>query len=104
MLENHKDISAEVLDLRTLQPLDLEAIYTAARKTGRVVLLTEDSGFGSIMSDISALITENCFDSLDAPIRRVTSLDTPIPFVGQLEDQYLSRKRLEETILEILAY
>lgn len=104
LLENHKDISAEVLDLRTLQPLDLDAIYTAARKTGRVVLLTEDSGFGSIMSDISALITENCFDSLDAPIRRVTSLDTPIPFVGQLEDQYLSRKRLEETILEILAY
>ena len=104
LLENHKDISAEVLDLRTLQPLDLDAIYTAARKTGRVVLLTEDSGFGSIMSDISALITENCFDSLDAPIRRVTSLDTPIPFVGQLEEQYLSRKRLEETILETLAY
>ena len=104
LLENHSNISAEVLDLRTLQPLDLEAIYTASRKTGRVVLLTEDSGFGSVMSDISALITENCFESLDAPIRRVTSLDTPIPFVGQLEDQYLSRKRLEETILEILAY
>lgn len=104
LLENHSNISAEVLDLRTLQPLDLEAIYAAARKTGRVLLLTEDSGFGSVMSDISALITENCFESLDAPIRRVTSLDTPIPFVGQLEDQYLSRKRLEETILEILAY
>ncbi|MFT5752527.1 MAG: 2-oxoisovalerate dehydrogenase E1 component, partial [Dokdonia sp.] len=104
LLDKQPTISAEVLDLRTLQPLDVDAIFAAVKKTGKVVLLTEDSSFGSIMSDVSAMITENCFESLDAPVRRVTSLDTPIPFVEQLEDQYLSRKRLEETILEVLAY
>jgi 2-oxoisovalerate dehydrogenase E1 component len=104
LLEEKPTISAEVLDLRTLQPLDVDAIFAAVKKTGKVVLLTEDSSFGSIMSDVSAMITENCFESLDAPVRRVTSLDTPIPFAEQLEDQYLSRKRLEETILELLAY
>jgi 2-oxoisovalerate dehydrogenase E1 component len=104
LLEKHPDIAAEVLDLRTLQPLDVEAIYAAVKKTGKVVLLTEDSSFGSIMSDVSAMITENCCEFLDAPVRRVTSLDTPIPFAGQLEDQYLSRKRLEETIIDLLAY
>lgn len=104
LLEKHPDIAAEVLDLRTLQPLDVEAIYAAVKKTGKVVLLTEDSSFGSIMSDVSAMITENCFEFLDAPVRRVTSLDTPIPFAGQLEDQYLSRKRLEETIIDLITY
>ena len=82
-------ISADVLDLRTLQPLDKEAIMTSVRKTGRVILLTEDSAFGSVMSDISAMIMEECFESLDAPVRRVASLDTPIPFDEALEKQYL---------------
>ena len=67
-------------------------------------MLTEDSGFGSVMSDISAMISETCFEFLDAPIRRVTSLDTPVPFAGQLEEQYLSRKRLEDTLKELLEY
>jgi len=103
-LENLTNISADLIDLRTLQPLDTETIFTSVKKTGKVLLLTEDSGFGSIMSDISAMISENCFEFLDAPIRRVTSLDTPVPFAGQLEEQYLSRKRLENTIKELIVY
>ncbi|MFC4635841.1 thiamine pyrophosphate-dependent enzyme [Dokdonia ponticola] len=103
-LANHTDISADLIDLRTLQPLDTEAIFASVKKTGKVLLLTEDSGFGSVMSDISAMISEVCFEFLDAPIRRVTSIDTPIPFAGQLEEQYLSRKRLEETLKELIAY
>ena len=56
------------------------------------------------MSDISAMISEDCFEFLDAPIRRVTSLDTPVPFAGQLEEQYLSRKRLENSLKKLIAY
>lgn len=103
-LETNSDISADLIDLRTLQPLDTETIYASVKKTGKVLLLTEDSSFGSVMSDISAMITENCFEFLDAPVRRVASIDTPIPFAGQLEDQYLSRTRLEEKLKELLAY
>ncbi|WP_299768335.1 dehydrogenase E1 component subunit alpha/beta [uncultured Dokdonia sp.] len=98
------EISADVIDLRTLQPLDTEAIFTSVKKTGKVLLLTEDSGFGSVMSDISALISEECFEFLDAPICRVTSLDTPVPFAGQLEEQYLSRKRLKDSLEKLIDY
>ncbi len=104
ILENNTDISADLIDLRTLQPLDTETIFISVKKTGKVLLLTEDSSFGSIMSDISAMISEECFESLDAPIRRVTSLDTPIPFAEQLEEQYLSRKRLEKDLKDLLNY
>lgn len=103
-LETNSDISADLIDLRSLQPLDTETIYASVKKTGKVLLLTEDSSFGSVMSDISAMITENCFEFLDAPVRRVTSIDTPIPFAGQLEDQYLSRTRFEEQLKALLAY
>ncbi|TVZ51701.1 thiamine pyrophosphate-dependent enzyme [Dokdonia sp. Hel_I_53] len=104
MLNELSHIETDLIDLRTLQPLDTDAIFKSVRKTGRVLLLTEDSAFGSIMSDISAMIMENCFESLDAPVRRVASLDTPIPFNKDLEDQYLSRKRLKETMIELLKY
>ena len=103
LLEN-KDVSADVLDLRTLQPLDKEAIFASVRKTGRVLLLTEDSAFGSVMSDVSAMIMEDCFESLDAPVRRVTSLDTPIPFDAALEKQYLPLERFGTVLDELLAY
>ena len=104
LLENHPDVSCDLLDLRTLQPLDKEAILKSVKRTGKILLLTEDSSFGSIMSDISAMIMEECFEYLDAPVKRVTSLDTPIPFAGQLEEQYLSRKRLEKTFKDLLEY
>ncbi|WP_405224364.1 thiamine pyrophosphate-dependent enzyme [Dokdonia sp. Asnod1-B02] len=98
------NVSADLIDLRTLQPLDKEAIITSVRKTGRVLLLTEDSAFGSVMSDISAMIMEECFESLDAPVRRVASLDTPIPFDVELEKQYLPVERLATRLQELLDY
>jgi 2-oxoisovalerate dehydrogenase E1 component len=103
-LATHPEISADLLDLRTLQPLDTEAIYTSVKKTGRAIILQEDTLFGGIASDISALIMENCFNSLDAPVRRVASLDSPIPFTKALEDQYLPKGRFEKTLLELLDY
>ncbi len=97
-------ISADVLDLRTLQPLDTEAIYASVKKTGRAIIYQEDSMFGGIASDISALIMENCFQYLDAPVKRVASLDSPIPFTKALEDQYLPKGRFEKELLELLEY
>ena len=103
-LENFPDASVDVIDLRTLQPLDEETIYTSVKKTGKVIIVQEDSLFGGIASDISALISENCFKSLDAPVKRVASLDTPIPFQPELEKQYLGKSRLEKEIQAILNY
>lgn len=104
ILKLRTDILADLIDLRTLQPLDREAIVTSVRKTGKVLLVTEDSEFGSIMSDISAFIVEECFEALDAPVRRVTSLDTPIPFDLNLENQYLGKDRILEVLQELLSY
>ena len=103
-LSQHPEISADVLDLRTLQPLDTEAIYASVKKTGRAIILQEDSLFGGIASDISALIMENCFQYLDAPVKRVASLDSPIPFTKALEDQYLPKGRFEKELLELLGF
>jgi 2-oxoisovalerate dehydrogenase E1 component len=103
-LEKHQDISADLLDLRTLQPLDTEAIFTSVKKTGKVIILQEDTLFGGLASDISAMITEACFEYLDAPVRRVGSLETAIPFVKALEDQYLPKVRFESVLQELLAY
>ena len=103
-LDKHPEIDADLIDLRSLQPLDTDAIYASAKKTGKVIILQEDSLFGGIASDISALIMENCFEFLDAPVKRVASLDTPIPFINQLEDQYLSRDKFEGELLDLVAY
>ena len=103
-LNKHSEIQADLIDLRTLQPLDTETIYKSVQKTGRCIILQEDSMFGGIASDISALVTENCFKFLDAPVMRVASLETPIPFVKALEDQYLPKARFETVLIELLAY
>jgi 2-oxoisovalerate dehydrogenase E1 component len=103
-LENNSDIQADLIDLRTLQPLDTETIFNSVRKTGKAIILQEDSLFGGIASDISALIVEHCFEHLDAPVKRVGSLETPIPFINQLEDQYMAKGRFETTLKELLAY
>ncbi len=99
-----QNISADILDLRTLQPLDTEAIYISVKKTGKVLILQEDSLFGGIASDIAALIAEHCFEDLDAPIKRVASLDMPIPFTENLEDLYLPKNRFKLAIKELIAY
>lgn len=103
-LSKHQDISADLLDLRTLQPLDTEAIFSSVKKTGKVIILQEDTLFGGLASDLSAMITETCFEYLDAPVRRVGSLETAIPFVKTLEDQYLPKVRFESVLQELLAY
>jgi len=103
-LDKHPNISADVLDLRSLQPLDTEAILNSVKKTGKAIILQEDSLFGGIASDISSLIMEECFEYLDAPVKRVASLNTPIPFINQLEEQYLSKGRFEKELLHLLDY
>jgi len=103
-LNKNPEISADLLDLRTLQPLDIDAIYASVKKTSKVIILTEDTLFGGVASDISAMIMENCFEYLDAPVRRVGSIESAIPFVKALEDQYLPKVRFEEDLKALLAY
>jgi 2-oxoisovalerate dehydrogenase E1 component len=103
-LNKHPEISADLVDLRTLQPLDTEAIFASVKKTNKVIILQEDTLFGGVSSDISAMIMEQCFEYLDAPVRRVGSLESAIPFVKALEDQYLPKERFESQLLELLAY
>ena len=103
-LEANPEISADLIDLRTLQPLDIEAIYESVKKTGKCMIVQEDSLFGGIASDIAALVMEHCFEFLDAPVRRVGSMETPIPFAKQLEEQYLPKARIQEVMSELLSY
>jgi 2-oxoisovalerate dehydrogenase E1 component len=103
-LESDTSIKADLIDLRTLSPLDTETIYASVKKTGKVIILQEDSMFGGIASDISALISEHCFEDLDAPIKRVAGLETPIPFAADLEREYLANNRFDATLKELIAY
>ncbi|RVU90137.1 dehydrogenase [Flavobacterium columnare] len=103
-LNDNPNISADLIDLRTLQPLDVVSIYKSVKKTNRAIVLQEDTLFGGIASDISALIMENCFEFLDAPVCRVGSLETAIPFMKSLEDQYLPKMRFEIELKKLLNY
>jgi 2-oxoisovalerate dehydrogenase E1 component len=103
-LKVHSEISADLIDLRTLQPLDVATIFESVRKTGKAIFLQEDSLFGSIASDVAALINEHCFESLDAPVKRVASIETPIPFQGELEKQYLPKHRFAAELKKLLEY
>jgi 2-oxoisovalerate dehydrogenase E1 component len=98
------DISIEILDLRTLAPLDYTAIKNAVAKTGKVLLLHEDTLTGGIGGEISAWINEHCFEMLDAPILRCASLDTPIPFNMDLEKNFLAKSRLDECVKKLVNY
>lgn len=104
VLDQHPHISADLLDLRTLLPLDTEAIFESVRKTGKVLLLHEDSLTGGIGGELAALIAQHCFQYLDAPIVRCAALDTPIPFSIPLEQQYMPQGRLETDLLQLIAY
>ena len=103
-LESDTTIKADLIDLRTLSPLDTETIYASVKKTGKVIILQEDSMFGGIASDISALISEHCFEDLDAPIKRVAGLETPIPFAADLEREYLANNRFDAALKELIHY
>jgi 2-oxoisovalerate dehydrogenase E1 component len=98
------EISIYILDLRTLLPLDYDAIREAVAATGKVMILHEDTLVGGIGGEIAAWISENCFSQLDAPVMRCASLDSPVPFNIELEQAFLAKARLKETIEKLIAY
>lgn len=102
--EKHSEMSMEIVDLRTLLPLDKAAIFAAVKKTGKALVLHEDSLTGGIGGEIAALISQHCFEYLDAPVIRCGSLDTPVPFAKDLENQYLPIDRFEKALVELWAY
>ena len=104
VLEKNPHISADLIDLRTLVPLDTEAIFTSIKKTARVIILHEDCEIGGYGADISALISENCFEYLDAPVIRSGSLNTAVPFAKNLEDNFLAKKGFERKLNDLLNY
>ena len=101
---NKNKLSADILDLRSLMPLDKEAIFDSVKKTNRALILHEDSLTGGIGGELSSLINENCFEFLDAPVIRCGSLDTPVPFAKSLEQQFLANKNLDEKINYLINY
>jgi 2-oxoisovalerate dehydrogenase E1 component len=102
--KQHPEISFDIVDLRTLLPLDHEAIRKSVEKTGKVLILHEDTITGGIGGEISAWITENCFELLDAPVFRCASLDTPVPFNIELEKNFLATSRLHEYVQKLIHY
>ena len=94
----------DVLDLRTLKPLDYEAILNTVKRTGKALVLQEDSAYGGVAAEISSWIAEHAFEYLDAPVMRVSSLDTPIPFAGNLEDKYLAKHKLKDSVEKLMEY
>lgn len=104
LLSARPEWSVAILDLRTLVPLDYEAIDAIIKRIGRVLVFHEDTCFGGIGGEIAAYIGEHLFEYLDAPISRVASLDTPVPFATELEQQFLARARFTEGIEKLLTY
>ncbi len=104
LAEQNKNISIDILDLRTLLPLDYDAIKQSVARTGKVLLLHEDILTGGIGGEIAAWITEHCFELLDAPITRCASLDTPVPFNIELEKNFMAKSRLEESVKKLMSY
>lgn len=103
-LNDHPEVSADLVDLRTLQPWDKSTVENSAKKTGRVLILHEDTLTGGFGGEISAHLVEHCFEFLDAPIKRCASLDTAIPMNKALEDNFLAKSRLHQQVSILLAY
>ena len=98
------EISADILDLRTLLPWDKDAVKQTVRKTGKVLVCHEDSLTGGIGGEIAAWISEHCFELLDAPVMREGGLDTAIPFAANLENNFLPKQRIREKLMKLAAY
>ena len=98
------EVSADILDLRTLLPWDREAVLETVKKTNRVLVLHEDTLTGGIGAEIAAWISEHAFSHLDAPIKRVASLDTAIPFAATLENNFLPKGRIKGAIEDLLNF
>lgn len=103
-LNEFADLSADLIDLRTLAPLDTKTIYDSVRKTGKVIVMHEDTLTGGIAGEIAALISEHCFNYLDAPVMREGSLDTPVPMNVDLEHNFLPKERFKEKLLKLWKY
>ena len=103
-MKNRPDIQAEIIDLRSLVPLDTETIYTSVKKTGRAIVLHEDCISGGIGGELTALITEHCFEFLDAPVLRVGSLNSPVPFAATIEAIFLPQERFTKAVDQLLNY
>lgn len=103
-LVEHPEISADLIDLRTIQPIDYKTIVDSVKKTSRVVIIQEDSLFGGLASELSAYLTEHHFELLDAPIKRIGSMDTPIPFAKNLEEGYLPIAQIKGAIEDLINY
>ncbi|SCY05077.1 2-oxoisovalerate dehydrogenase E1 component [Nonlabens sp. Hel1_33_55] len=103
LIEEYNNVF-DLIDLRTLSPLDKDCITKSVQKTGRVLLISEDNLTGSVCSDIAAMIGEVCFKYLDAPVMRLGSIDTPIPFHKDLESNYLPVKKIQNSIKSLLEY
>ncbi|MEP7253307.1 MAG: dehydrogenase E1 component subunit alpha/beta [Ginsengibacter sp.] len=102
--DTHPEISIEILDLRTLLPLDYKAIRSTVNNTGKALVLHEDTLTGGIGGEVAAWIAQNCFEFLDAPVMRCGSLDTPVPFNTELERNFLAKARLNEMVQKLINY
>ncbi|MFL5738679.1 MAG: thiamine pyrophosphate-dependent enzyme [Flavisolibacter sp.] len=100
----HTDISFDILDLRTLLPLDYEAVKESVKRTGKVLVLHEDTLTGGIGGEVASWIAEHCFSLLDGPVVRCASLDTPVPFNLDLEKNFMAESRLHEAIQKLLTF
>jgi 2-oxoisovalerate dehydrogenase E1 component len=103
-LKQMHDVSADVIDLRTLLPIDFETIYESVKKTGKVIVLHEDTLIGGIGGEIAASVSQNCFEYLDAPVMRSASLDTPVPFASELEQNFFPKERFRQQLKELVEY
>lgn len=104
LLQKHPEIQADVIDLRTLVPWDKEAVLASVRKTGKALVLHEDIEIGGFGGEITAVIAQECFEDLDAPVMRVASMNTAVPFDAELEKQFLASRELEEKLLQLWRY
>ncbi|PSR01363.1 MAG: dehydrogenase, partial [Bacteroidetes bacterium SW_11_45_7] len=103
-IRDHPELSFDLLDLRSLQPLDWEAIDESVKRAGKVIILHEDTKTGGIGAEIAAYITENLFEYLDGPVQRSASLDTPVPFATTLEQQFLPKERFQKDLEQLIDY
>ena len=104
ILNQHPELDAELIDLRTLSPLDTASIFTSVQKTGKVMVMHEDTLTGGIAGEIAALIAEHCFEYLDAPVMREGSLDTPVPMNVDLENNFLPKERFRQKLFALKNY
>lgn len=103
-LAENSDLQADLIDLRTLAPLDIESVYASVKKTGKVIVMHEDTLTGGIAGELAALISEHCFNYLDAPVMREGSLDTPVPMNADLELNFLPKQRFKDKLLQLWNY